>query len=232
MRTPHPPTRPALRLHTHTHTPSARRAAVPTFCNGRQLRDYQLKSLEWNVINWWTARNCILGDEASRQRSLSYIPAPPPLPQPATTHPLTRQPTHPRTRPPHPPPPPPPPPCVTDGPGQDRAVHQRAGVAAAVRRDAGALFGHCPPHHAGPLAARDRDLDRHGAHACVCLPACLLCMCACACVCGEGDVCCCCMRACSRRPAGAHPQPPTPVLPTELRGVRGGGSRSLCHPEA
>jgi hypothetical protein len=37
--------------------------AVPDFCNGRQLRDYQLQSLEWNIRNWWGNVNCILGDE-------------------------------------------------------------------------------------------------------------------------------------------------------------------------
>lgn len=36
---------------------------MPDFCNGRQLRDYQLLSLEWNVRNWIAQRNCILGDE-------------------------------------------------------------------------------------------------------------------------------------------------------------------------
>jgi chromodomain-helicase-DNA-binding protein 7 len=36
---------------------------VPDFCNGRQLRDYQLQSLEWNIRNWWGNVNCILGDE-------------------------------------------------------------------------------------------------------------------------------------------------------------------------
>jgi hypothetical protein len=36
---------------------------VPDFCHGRQLRDYQRVSLEWNIINWSQGRNCILGDE-------------------------------------------------------------------------------------------------------------------------------------------------------------------------
>ena len=37
--------------------------AVPDFLNGRQLRDYQLKSLQWMVANWHQEINCILGDE-------------------------------------------------------------------------------------------------------------------------------------------------------------------------
>lgn len=37
--------------------------AVPDFCNGRQLRDYQRVSLDWMVSNWAVRRNCILGDE-------------------------------------------------------------------------------------------------------------------------------------------------------------------------
>lgn len=37
--------------------------AVPEFCNGRQLRDYQKVSLQWMVSNWNAGTNCILGDE-------------------------------------------------------------------------------------------------------------------------------------------------------------------------
>ena len=37
--------------------------AVPDFCNGRALRDYQKVSLEWNIRNWSERTNCILGDE-------------------------------------------------------------------------------------------------------------------------------------------------------------------------
>lgn len=36
---------------------------MPTFFNGRSLRDYQLASLQWMVANWSEGRNCILGDE-------------------------------------------------------------------------------------------------------------------------------------------------------------------------
>ena len=36
---------------------------MPDFLNGRQLRDYQRHSLEWNICNWAAGRNCILGDE-------------------------------------------------------------------------------------------------------------------------------------------------------------------------
>ncbi|GMH41988.1 hypothetical protein BSKO_09907 [Bryopsis sp. KO-2023] len=36
---------------------------VPEFQNGRVLRDYQRKSVEWMVNNWDTGINCILGDE-------------------------------------------------------------------------------------------------------------------------------------------------------------------------
>ena len=182
MRTPHPPTRPALRLHTHTHTPSARRAAVPTFCNGRQLRDYQLKSLEWNVINWWTARNCILGDEASRQRSLSYIPAPPPLPQPATTHPLTRQPTHPRTRPPTLPPPP----SLCD-----RWAWARPRSPSACWRGSGSTAGRGGPFWSLPPSPRwatGSARSRPGQTWCACVrvPACLPALYVCVCVCVWG----------------------------------------------
>ena len=52
---------PTLPLFPH-HAPPAL-PAVPDFCNGRQLRDYQLQSLEWNIRNWWGNVNCILGDE-------------------------------------------------------------------------------------------------------------------------------------------------------------------------
>lgn len=41
-------------------------AAVPTFLNGRELRDYQLESLRWHVNNLRASRNCILGDEMVR----------------------------------------------------------------------------------------------------------------------------------------------------------------------
>ena len=48
---------------------AAREVAVPTFLNGRQLRDYQLASLRWMVSNMRVGRNCILGDEMARARA-------------------------------------------------------------------------------------------------------------------------------------------------------------------
>jgi len=47
-------------------------SAVPDFLNGRQLRDYQLASLQWMVANWHQEINCILGDEVERAE---WLPA-------------------------------------------------------------------------------------------------------------------------------------------------------------
>lgn len=41
-----PPVPPCAPLH-----------AVPDFCNGRQLRDYQVTSLWWNIANWGGERS-------------------------------------------------------------------------------------------------------------------------------------------------------------------------------
>jgi SNF2 family DNA or RNA helicase len=40
--------------------------AVPKFLNGRQLRDYQIISLQWMMSNFRNKKNCILGDEMVR----------------------------------------------------------------------------------------------------------------------------------------------------------------------
>lgn len=37
--------------------------AVPSFLNGRKLRDYQILSLQWMMQNFRAKKNCILGDE-------------------------------------------------------------------------------------------------------------------------------------------------------------------------
>ena len=36
---------------------------VPTFLNGRKLRDYQLTSFKWMVQHVLKRQNCMLGDE-------------------------------------------------------------------------------------------------------------------------------------------------------------------------
>ena len=36
---------------------------VPSFLNGRVLRDYQVDSLHWMISNLRQKRSCILGDE-------------------------------------------------------------------------------------------------------------------------------------------------------------------------
>ena len=36
---------------------------VPSFLNGRALRDYQVDSLHWMISNLRQKRSCILGDE-------------------------------------------------------------------------------------------------------------------------------------------------------------------------
>ena len=46
---------------------------VPSFCNGRMLRDYQLESLKWMVQNWYTGKNCILGDEMGLGKTAQSI---------------------------------------------------------------------------------------------------------------------------------------------------------------
>ena len=40
---------------------------VPSFLNGRTLRDYQIDSLHWMISNLRKKRNCILGDEMVSQ---------------------------------------------------------------------------------------------------------------------------------------------------------------------
>lgn len=57
---------------THPHSP----AAVPDFCNGRALRDYQQRSLEWMVCNRYAPGgplNCILGDEMGLGKTAQSI---------------------------------------------------------------------------------------------------------------------------------------------------------------
>lgn len=46
---------------------------VPTFCNSRKLRDYQLESLKWMVQNWYSGKNCILGDEMGLGKTAQSI---------------------------------------------------------------------------------------------------------------------------------------------------------------
>lgn len=48
-------------------------SAVPTFENGRKLRDYQVESLKWMSKNWYTGRNCILGDEMGLGKTAQSI---------------------------------------------------------------------------------------------------------------------------------------------------------------
>lgn len=42
---------------------TARTDLVPSFLNGRKLRDYQRDSLKWMMANFRIQKNCILGDE-------------------------------------------------------------------------------------------------------------------------------------------------------------------------
>ena len=46
---------------------TARADVVPTFLNGRKLRDYQRESLKWMMANFRHQKNCILGDEMVRK---------------------------------------------------------------------------------------------------------------------------------------------------------------------
>jgi len=46
---------------------------VPTFCNGRKLRDYQQDSLKWMIQNWYSGKNCILGDEMGLGKTAQSI---------------------------------------------------------------------------------------------------------------------------------------------------------------
>ena len=46
---------------------------IPSFCNGRELRDYQKESLKWMVSNWASGRNCILGDEMGLGKTAQSI---------------------------------------------------------------------------------------------------------------------------------------------------------------
>ena len=151
---PPPPVNPPALLHHPLHP------AVPTFCNGRTLRDYQLASLQWNISNWWTQTNCILGDEvcaggmvlgeqpASRPsaqlRGGAHLPLCPTAWPPAVQLVLggwwgAAVPARGRVCPPVPARPPSCPPA--DGAGQDGAVDFSAGVAAPVRPRAGPLPG-------------------------------------------------------------------------------------------
>lgn len=50
----------------HAAPPLSPAPAVPTFCNGRALRDYQKVSLEWMANNCEQRINCILGDEVGQ----------------------------------------------------------------------------------------------------------------------------------------------------------------------
>ncbi|KAK9833308.1 hypothetical protein WJX81_005199 [Elliptochloris bilobata] len=47
--------------------------AVPEFLNGRELRDYQLASLQWMMQNRRVSRNCILGDEMGLGKTAQSI---------------------------------------------------------------------------------------------------------------------------------------------------------------
>lgn len=46
---------------------------IPTFCNGRTLRDYQVESLKWMIQNWYNGKNCILGDEMGLGKTAQSI---------------------------------------------------------------------------------------------------------------------------------------------------------------
>ena len=48
-------------------------SAVPAFCNGRELRDYQKHSLKWMSNNWYNGKNCILGDEMGLGKTAQSI---------------------------------------------------------------------------------------------------------------------------------------------------------------
>ncbi|KXZ48712.1 hypothetical protein GPECTOR_26g615 [Gonium pectorale] len=47
--------------------------ALPSFCNGRNLRDYQQVSVRWMVNNYVQRRNCILGDEMGLGKTAQSI---------------------------------------------------------------------------------------------------------------------------------------------------------------
>ena len=54
---------------------AARTDVVPSFLNGRQLRDYQRESLKWMMANFRVQKNCILGDEMVRpQACMTFTP--------------------------------------------------------------------------------------------------------------------------------------------------------------
>lgn len=48
-------------------------AALPDFCNGRCLRDYQKDSLRWMSTHWYNGQNCILGDEMGLGKTAQSI---------------------------------------------------------------------------------------------------------------------------------------------------------------
>lgn len=53
--------------------PAIEITAVPSFCNGRTLRPYQLESLQWMVKHWHSNTNCILGDEMGLGKTAQAI---------------------------------------------------------------------------------------------------------------------------------------------------------------
>lgn len=53
--------------------PAMDMCAVPKFCNGRELRDYQQESLKWMAKNWYAGKNCILGDEMGLGKTAQSI---------------------------------------------------------------------------------------------------------------------------------------------------------------
>ena len=53
--------------------PSMDMCALPKFCNGRELRDYQQESLKWMAKNWYDGKNCILGDEMGLGKTAQSI---------------------------------------------------------------------------------------------------------------------------------------------------------------
>ncbi|BDA49984.1 Chromodomain-helicase-DNA-binding protein 6 [Coccomyxa sp. Obi] len=52
---------------------AARTDVVPSFLNGRKLRDYQRDSLKWMMANFRIQKNCILGDEMGLGKTAQSI---------------------------------------------------------------------------------------------------------------------------------------------------------------
>ena len=53
--------------------PAMDMSSLPSFCNGRALRDYQKESLKWMAKNWYDGKNCILGDEMGLGKTAQSI---------------------------------------------------------------------------------------------------------------------------------------------------------------